>query len=170
MADQQLNEKQLQALLRVKRYEQPPPAYFDGLLQAVQRRQREEMLRRPAWRLFFDRIGAFFASLQKDWSYVGSAVCVVMIGVGVIQMVLPRRVPVPYVPIARATTQPFMPEEMDSADTFTKSDLVISPNLQLRPVNTPIPKRPNRHTLVFPVHYTLDTQPSNHEPPTQVRF
>ena len=37
----QLDENQLQALLRLKRHENPPPGYFDGLLDRVHRRQRE---------------------------------------------------------------------------------------------------------------------------------
>jgi hypothetical protein len=174
MADQQLNEKQLQALLRVKRYEQPPPDYFNGLLHAIHRRQREEMLRRPAWRIFFERIGAFFASLRKDWSLVGSAACIVMIGVGVIQMVLPRRVPVHSTPIvAHAPIQPFIyATEPEDHDVITANQLVFTNqdpgNTRFREVKSPYPKQ--RKSVTFPVHYVFDTQPSNHEPPTQVHF
>jgi hypothetical protein len=168
MADQQLNEKQLQALLRIKRYEQPPPGYFDDLLHAVHRRQREEMLRRPAWRLFLERIGAFFASLRRDWSYVGSMACIVMIGVGVIQMVLPRRMPVQSPRIAvRAQAEPLLLAGIEPADRVTIDGLTFH-NPQLR--ETKVPYAGQRRGLTFPVNYILDTQPSIHEPPTQVRF
>jgi hypothetical protein len=40
-----MTDEQLSALLRLKRYEQPPPQYFETLLQRVHRRQRCELLR-----------------------------------------------------------------------------------------------------------------------------
>jgi hypothetical protein len=33
-------------LLRLKRYEQPPPRYFENFLREFHRRQRDELLRR----------------------------------------------------------------------------------------------------------------------------
>ena len=46
-----MTEEQLTALLRIKRFEQPPPQYFDRLLENIHRRQREELLHRPLWRI-----------------------------------------------------------------------------------------------------------------------
>lgn len=43
-------------LLRLKRYEQPPPGYFEDFLHEFQRRQRAELLRRPAWEVLWDRL------------------------------------------------------------------------------------------------------------------
>src|SRR4029077_20369618 len=45
-------------LLHLKRYEQPPTRYFDDFLREFQRRQRAEVLRRPAWAVFWDRIAS----------------------------------------------------------------------------------------------------------------
>ncbi len=90
MADQQLNEKQLQALLRLKRYEQPPPGYFDDLLSNIQKRQRAEMLRRPAWRLALERVTTFAQSLRVDWQYTASMAGILLTGVAIIQMAMPK--------------------------------------------------------------------------------
>ena len=46
-------------LLRLKRYEQPPPAYFENFLHEFRRRQRDELLRQPAWRMCFERAQGF---------------------------------------------------------------------------------------------------------------
>jgi hypothetical protein len=42
-------------LLRLKRYEQPPPDYFENFLHEFRRRQGDEFLRQPAWRIWFER-------------------------------------------------------------------------------------------------------------------
>src|SRR5262245_7092874 len=58
-----LDEQQLQKLLRIKRFEQPPPGYFDRALIEFHRRQREELLRRSAtliwWERFVSGLGTF---------------------------------------------------------------------------------------------------------------
>jgi hypothetical protein len=58
-----LDEQQLQKLLRIKRFEHPPPGYFDRALIEFHRRQREELLRRSAaliwWERFVSGLGNF---------------------------------------------------------------------------------------------------------------
>ena len=45
----------IQKLIRLKRYEQPPEDYFDDFLLEFQRRQRAEMLQRPLWQIAWER-------------------------------------------------------------------------------------------------------------------
>jgi len=45
----------IQKLIRLKRYEQPPEDYFEDFLLEFQRRQRTEMLRRPVWQIAWER-------------------------------------------------------------------------------------------------------------------
>jgi hypothetical protein len=77
--DQQ--QQKLSALLRLKRYEQPPPGYFDKLLQDVHRRQRGDLLRRPAWKLLLERVQTFFSEHSMGYgAYAGVATAVVVAG------------------------------------------------------------------------------------------
>ena len=57
-------EEQISKLLRLKRYEQPRPGYFEDFLQEFQARQRAELIRRPLWEIAWDRIASFAPTFQ----------------------------------------------------------------------------------------------------------
>ena len=85
-----MTEEQLRALLRLKRFEQPPPGYFDQLLRDVHRRQRSELLRRPLWKIAVERMQTFFGEhSMSSASYAGAMATVLIFGVGVISVVAP---------------------------------------------------------------------------------
>ena len=72
-------QQKLSALLHLKRYEQPPPGYFDKLLQDVHRRQRSDLLHRPLWKIAVERMQAFLGEFSvARWSYAGAAAAVVL--------------------------------------------------------------------------------------------
>lgn len=72
--------KDLQRLLRLKRYEAPPPEYFEDFLFDFHRRQREELLRRPLWRLVVDRIEGAMPSLSfQRYAYAGGCAAAVAV-------------------------------------------------------------------------------------------
>ena len=50
------DDNEIGKLLRVKRYEQPPPGYFENFLHEFHRRQRDELLRQPIWSVLWQRI------------------------------------------------------------------------------------------------------------------
>ena len=52
-------DNKIARLLRLKRYEQPPPDYFENFLSEFRRRQRDELLRQPSWRIWFKRAQSF---------------------------------------------------------------------------------------------------------------
>jgi len=54
------NFSDLQKLLRLKKYETPSPEYFEGFLKDFHRRQRQEIVRLPLWRIAWDRVTASF--------------------------------------------------------------------------------------------------------------
>jgi hypothetical protein len=67
-----LDEQQLQKLLRIKRFEQPPPGYFDRALIELHQRQREELLRRSATLIWWERFVSGFGNFRVP-SYAYSA-------------------------------------------------------------------------------------------------
>ena len=68
-----LDEHQVQELLRLKRFEQPPPGYFDRTLEEFHRRQRAELLRRSAAQIWFDRLVSALWSFRMPTSAYGGA-------------------------------------------------------------------------------------------------
>ena len=55
----EFNNSEISKLLRLKRYEQPPPGYFENFVHEFHRRQRDELLREPLWRICFHRAQDF---------------------------------------------------------------------------------------------------------------
>src|SRR3954451_18270723 len=60
----EFNDNEIARLLRLKRYEQPPPNYFENFLHEFHRRQRDEMLRQPLWRICLERAHTFMSRLD----------------------------------------------------------------------------------------------------------
>ena len=60
----EFNDNEIGKLLRLKRYEQPAPGYFENFLHEFHRRQRDELLRQPLWRICFDRARDFVVSFN----------------------------------------------------------------------------------------------------------
>lgn len=58
------DDHDIATLLRLKKYEQPPPGYFDNFLHEFHRRQRDELLRQPLWRICLERAHDFMFKLN----------------------------------------------------------------------------------------------------------
>lgn len=56
-----MTDKELQELIRLKKYEQPDEGYFDDFLVEFQQRQRSEMLKTSARGLLIERARAWFS-------------------------------------------------------------------------------------------------------------
>ena len=61
---EEFDDSEIARLLRLKRYEQPPPAYFENFLHEFHRRHRDELLRQPLWRICLERAQTFMSRLD----------------------------------------------------------------------------------------------------------
>lgn len=157
---QPLNESQLQALLRIKRHEQPPPGYFENLLDRVHRRQREELLRRPAWQIALERIRAFFAPLHVNLRHAGAMAALLVVGILAIRTAIPERAQRP----------------SDTTATIGNSGLAVSESRPLitlapggmQPLGMPENRLAQRDPNA-PTRFIIDAQPVSYET-TQIQF
>lgn len=167
MEDKQLTEQQLQALLRLKRHEQPPPGYFDDLLKNIHRRQREELLHQPAWKISLERLRTFFGSMRLDWNYAGTMAAILLIGIGAIQIALPKRQPAHE---QLAQTNPSSPQENVATVSADKEQFITlqpgNPSLAIRKARRPAQ---NSTQPGMPTRFVIDTLPASYEP-APIRF
>lgn len=157
----QFNEDEIGKLLRLKKYEQPPPAYFDNFLHEFHRRQRDELLKEPLWRIGLQRAQDFMFRLKVPAlaSYPAAVtallVCAAVISLKVYQT--PGTVNVAAqnrVPVIATTTLP------DSAWSLSKP--VTTRDLGPSLVRT-VKDSSKTHRVAAPPRYVLDSTPVSYE-------
>lgn len=171
-------QQQLSALLRLKRYEQPPPGYFDKLLQDVHRRQRADLLKRPAWKLLLERVGTFFGEHSMGYgTYAGAATAVVVVGLAVLGSSFSGKPSVHTVaPVIAAHAKPF---DLRSGRPTTESLLSLE-GTRVAMATMPEVDSSMANARLFPSQirgtvagrqprYVIDAQPVSYAP-TKVSF
>jgi hypothetical protein len=157
-----LNEDQIGKLLRLKKYEQPPPAYFENFLHEFHRRQRDELLREPLWRIVLQRAQDFMFRLNVPGlaSYPAAVtallICAAAISLKVYQT--PETVNVAAqnrAPVVATTSLP------DSAWSLSKP--VTTRDLGPSLVRT-VKDSSKTHRVAAPPRYVLDSTPVSYEP------
>jgi hypothetical protein len=111
-----------------------------------------------------ERVGTFFSSLRQDWSYAGSLAGVLLIGIGAIQMALPRKV---LQVTAKDSAVQSAPGIAGTQTVPYRSDIPfeIAPNEKRGNPNL----REVRTLRVGPPRFIIDTMPASYEQ-TQIRF
>ncbi len=91
----------IQKLIRLKRYEQPPEDYFDDFLLEFQRRQRAEMLQRPLWQIAWERANLWLEGFRVPAIAYAS---ILVAALGVAGIIVNSQSPAPGGDIAAAVT------------------------------------------------------------------
>src|SRR6266705_2048638 len=83
----EFNDSEIVRLLRLKRYEQPPPGYFENFLHEFHRRQRDELLRQPLWRICLERAHALMLRLEpRSLASYPAAVTAVLVCAAIVSL------------------------------------------------------------------------------------
>ena len=159
-----MTDEQLSALLRLKRYEQPPPGYFDQLLRNVHRRQRVELLRQPLWRIALDRVQTFFGEHSMGHlSYGGAMATALVLGVALIGVMVPGDLePLP------GGARPIAVGKPEAASTQFVTLQPQPPRLdhELQSVRLPVAHFESNSAATVP-RYVIDTRPPSYDAPSQ---
>ncbi len=164
------DENEIGKLLRLKKYEQPPPGYFENFLHEFHRRQRDELLRQPVWSVLWQRLSdsLFRLNIPSLTSYPAAVaavlVCAAVISLKVYQA--PQSSGRVAVQTSAPTSHQSVIDQMSAqpvADNFTLAAPIstrsLGPDLS-RQMN----ERAYTHRATTPPRYVLDRLPVSYEP------
>ncbi len=155
----EFNDNEITKLLRLKRYEQPPPGYFENFIHEFHRRQRDELLRQPLWRICIDRTRDFVASfnLSTLTSYP-AAVTAVLVCAAVLSL---RIYQTPQAPTVAAKDRPVLVVPASSEPEWTLASPVATRVFNTRSLRN-MTESAQTHRSGTP-RYVLDSVPVSYE-------
>jgi hypothetical protein len=164
------DDNEIGKLLRLKKYEQPPPGYFENFLHEFHRRQRDELLRQPVLSVLWHRLSdsLFRLNIPSLTSYPAAVaavlVCAAVVSLKVYQAPQSSGIamtdsPAPY-------SQPSVIDQLSAervADNFTLSSPLSSRSLG-PDLSRQVSESAYTHRASTPPRYVLDRLPVSYEP------
>jgi hypothetical protein len=164
----EFEDNQIAKLLRLKRYEQPPPGYFENFLHEFHRRQRDELLRQPLWRICLDRAHDFVLGLNlSGLTSHPVAVTAVLVCAAVVSLKFYQSpTPTDFAAQDRsALAQPT--QQVFSAGSDADAEWTLASPVATRFFSASSTRHPTEsaftHTSATPPRYVLDSVPVSYE-------
>ena len=157
-----LSEEQIGKLLRLKKFEQPPPGYFEDFLHEFHRRQRDELLKEPVWRIALQRTQDFLFRLNIPGVASYPALATALVIFAAIISLKVYQTP-ETVNVAAQTRMPAVATTTTVADSnWSLSNPVTTRDLGPSLVRT-VKESSKTHRVAAPPRYVLDSTPVSYE-------
>jgi energy-converting hydrogenase Eha subunit A len=156
----EFDDSEIARLLRLKRYEQPPPSYFENFLHEFHRRQRDELLRQPLWRICMERAHNFVLQLDvRSLASYPTAVAAVLVCAAVISLKIYQQ---PETARVALQSPPALPTPVSAEGEWNLASPVATQILRTQPVRS-FHESAQTHRAA-PPRYVLDSVPVSYEP------
>ena len=156
----EFNDSEIARLLRLKRYEQPPPGYFENFLHEFHRRQRDELLRQPLWRICLERAHTFMLQLNvRSLTSYPAAVTAVLVCAAIISLKIYQQ---PETARVALQSPPAISTPVSAEGELNLASPVSMQILRAQPVRT-FDESAQTHRAA-PPRYVLDSVPVSYEP------
>jgi hypothetical protein len=157
----EFDDNEIAKLLRLKRYEQPPPGYFDNFLHEFHRRQRDELLRQPLWRICLERTRDFMFRLNvPSLTSYPAAIAAVLICAAVISLRIYQE---PEIARVAVRSRPALSATTNAEGEWTLASPVATRVFTTRSLRNS-GESARTHRAAAPPRYVLDSVPVSYEP------
>jgi hypothetical protein len=154
------NDNEIGKLLRLKRYEQPQPGYFEDFLHEFHRRQREELLRQPLWRICLERAHDLMLRLDvRSLASYPAAVTAVLVCAAVISLKIYQ---VPETGKVALQSSPTLSASANAEGEWTLASPVATRIFRTQPLRS-FDQSAQTHRATAPPRYVLDSVPVSYE-------
>jgi len=157
----EFDDREIARLLRLKRYEQPPPGYFENFLHEFHRRQRDELVRQPLWRICLERAHTFMLGLDvRSLTSYPAAITAVLVCAGIISLKIYQQ---PDTARVALQSPPAISTPVSAEGAWNLASRPVAPQIhRTQPVRS-FRESAQTHRAA-PPRYVLDSVPVSYEP------